>query len=315
MGKLAVATIAYGPGASGPSSVVVKMPTDDPGGVALGQMLRLWEKEARFYLDLAHDLPVRTPQCYWAGGDPATGVYGLVLEDLSHLTNGDQLAGATPDQAAASIDALARWQAAESGDGRSSRLEWMPSTSSDPMYLGLQPMLEAVWPTFVDQLGDQAPAGTLGVLEASIPSLTENFQMRLLEPTLVHSDFRVDNLFFDDDGVIVLDWQAVATGQGLYDLTYFLAGSLSTDRRRADERALVERYRSGLAEGGVAVPPSGEFFALYRRCMLSTAGIAAMLLGQLDFTVNQRAADLARGMASRFLEAAADLDVAEFLSA
>jgi hypothetical protein len=49
--------------------------------------------------------------------------------------------------------------------------------------------------------------------------------------------------------------------------------------------------------------------------MLSTAGIAAMLLGQLDFTVNQRAADLARGMASRFLEAAADLDVAEFLSA
>jgi hypothetical protein len=315
MGKLAVATVTYPPGTRGPTSVVVKMPTDDPGVVALGQMLRLWEKEARFYLDLAPDLPVRTPHCYWAGGDPATGVYGLVLEDLSHLTNGDQLAGATPAQAAAAIDALANWQASESGDGPSSRLEWLPSTSSDPMYLGLQPLLDAVWPPFVDQLGDRAPPGTLGVIEASIPALTENFQRRLLEPTLVHSDFRVDNLFFDDDGVIVLDWQAVATGQGLYDLTYFLAGSISTEHRRAEEGSLVDRYRRGLAEGGISVPPSGEFFALYRRSMLSTSGIACMLLGQLDFTVNQRAADLARGMAARFLTAAADLDVAEFVSA
>ena len=315
MGRLAVVTVAYRPGAIGPTSVVVKMPTDDPGGVALGQMLRLWEKEARFYLELANDLPVRTPRCFWAGGDPATGVYGLVLEDLSHLTNGDQLAGATSAQATAAIDALARWQASESGDGPASRLEWVPSTSSDPMYLGLQPMLEAVWPTFVTELGDQAPPGTLETIEASIPMLTENFQRRLLEPTLVHSDFRIDNLFFDENGVIVLDWQAVAIGQGLYDLNYFLAGSLTTELRRAEEDALVERYRLGLAEGGIAVLESNEFFALYRRSMLSTVGIAAMLLGQLDFTINQRAADLARDMTGRFFTAAADLDVREFLSA
>jgi hypothetical protein len=40
-----------------------------------------------------------------------------------------------------------------------------------------------------------------------------------------------------------------------------------------------------------------------------------MLLGQLDFTINQRAADLARDMTGRFFTAAADLDVREFLSA
>jgi hypothetical protein len=314
MGLLAVLTITYRPGATGPASVVVKLPTEEPGSVAVGQMLRLWEREARFYLDLASDLPVLTPRCYWADGDQDSGIYGLVIEDLSHLTNGDQIAGATEAQATASIDSLARLHASQSGDAPSARLDWVPSVLTDPMYLGLQPMLEAVWPTFVAELGDQAPAGTLEVVEASIPMLTDNLRTQLLEETLVHYDFRVDNLFFEADKVIVLDWQAIARGQGLYDLTYFLAGSLTIEARRATERSLVERYRRGLSDGGVAVPARDEFFDLYRRSMLSTVGIASMLLGQLDFSINERAGDLARGMSARFCTAAHDLRVEEFLS-
>jgi hypothetical protein len=314
MGLLAVLTITYRPGATGPASLVVKLPTEEPGSVAVGQMLRLWEREARFYLDLADRLPVDTPRCYWADGDPDSGIYGLVIEDLSHLTNGDQIAGATDAQAATAIDAMARLHSSESGDAASAHLDWVPSTLTDPMYLGLQPMLEAVWPAFVAELGDQAPAGTLEVVEASIPTLTDNLRTQLLEETLVHYDFRVDNLFFEGDKVIVLDWQAIARGQGLYDLSYFLAGSLTIEARQASERSLVERYRRGLSDGGVAVPASDEFFDLYRRSMLSTVGIAAMLLGQLDFSVNERAGVLARGMSARFFTAAHDLRVEEFLS-
>jgi hypothetical protein len=311
MGRLAVVGIDYGSECDGPSSVVVKLPTDDPGGLALGQMLRLWEREARFYLDLARHLPVRTPRCYWAGGEPESGIFGLVLEDLSALTNPDQLVGADEGQAGAAVDWIGRLHAAESGGGHGAATDWLPVSATDPMYVGLQPMLEAVWPVFVANLGDQTPPGTLAVIEASIPSLTVNFQAQLLPPTLVHSDFRVDNLFFDGDEVVTLDWQAVAQRQGLYDLAYFLGGSLAVDTRRRLEQELVARYRDALARGGVPVPGEDDFFVLYRRTMLYTVGIAAMLLGQLDFTVNERAAQLAREMARRFFTAAADLNVGE----
>ena len=67
------------------------------------------------------------------------------------------------------------------------------------------------------------------------------------------------------------------------------------------------------APTSVAVPSSDEFFDPYRRAMLCTIGVATMLLGQIDFSVNERAAVLARGMSARFFTAAHDLRVEEFL--
>src|SRR5687767_6039053 len=66
MGRLGRVALTYASGAEGPTTVVAKLPTDEPGAVALGQMLQVWEREARFYLELAPVLPVRTPRCYYA---------------------------------------------------------------------------------------------------------------------------------------------------------------------------------------------------------------------------------------------------------
>jgi hypothetical protein len=314
MGRLARLTVDYGAGAEGPRTVIAKIPTDDPGGIALGQMLRVWEREARFYLDLAPRLHVRTPACHYAGGDEESGIFALLLEDLSAFTGGDQLVGATPAQAEAAVSWLARFHAAETGGGDAAGLAWLPATDTDPMYLSLQPMLEAVWPGFVEQWGGFAPPETLPWVERLIPHLTESLTERLLPPTVIHSDFRVDHLFFDGDDVIALDWQAVALGQGLYDLAYFVAGSQTVDQRRADEHALVERYRQGLEAGGIAVPGEDEMFDLYRRTMLYTMGIGALLAGQLDLDRNPRGHELGRLTIERMFIAGKDLRVAEFLA-
>lgn len=315
MGRLARVELSYADGVDGPRSLVAKMPTDDPGGVALGQMLRLWEREARFYLDLRDKLPVRTPRCYHAAGDPESGIYAMLLEDLSGLANGDNIAGASTRQAANAIDWLARFHAAQAGGGDAAGLSWLPSTAldaADPMYQGLQPMLEAVWPSFVDQFHPQAPDGTLDSVERLIPRFTEALGEPMLAPTLVHSDFRADNLFFDGNEVIVIDWQAVALGQGLYDVAYFLCGSTPIPQRRATEPDLVERYRQGLRSDGVEVPGSDEFFDLYRRTVYYAMGVTALLAAQLDFSVNARAVDLARLTVERFYTAGADLQVSDF---
>jgi hypothetical protein len=185
-------------------------------------------------------------------------------------------------------------------------------------------MLEAVWPVFVDRYGALAPDRVLGWIERLVPGFYGVLTARDLPPAIIHSDYRADNMFFEVGGegtgdvadVAVIDWQAAAVGQGLYDLAYLLGASVAVDLRREAERDLVERYRRGLETAGVSdLPGTGDFFDLYRKLMLTAASVIALLMGQLDLEVNPRGADLARCIVERALHAAADLRVDEFVPA
>ncbi|HVF32774.1 MAG TPA: phosphotransferase [Acidimicrobiales bacterium] len=319
MGRLARIALTYADGAAGPASVVAKLPTDEPGAVVLGQMLRVWEREAKFYGELAPALPVRTPRCYHADGDHESGIYALLLEDLSPYDSGDQLAGATAEQAVAGVDWLARFHAAESGGGHGAGMAWLPATATDPMYQGLGPILEGVFPIFLEKFGHLLPPATAGWVGKMVPRWSESMADQWLPPTLVHADFRVDNLFFDGGAgragevdVIALDWQSIALGEGAYDLAYFLGGSLPVDLRRERERDLVETYGQTMREHGAAVPVGDELFDVYRRAVLMAMTVGALLMGQLDLTINQRAVDLANVAVERIYTAGADLAVGEF---
>jgi hypothetical protein len=315
MGRLArlQPTYADGPGEGRPASLVAKIPTDEPGSVMLGQMLRVWEREARFYTELAPLLPVRTPRCHYAGGDESSGIFALLLEDLSGCEPGDQLAGATPTQVDAAIEWLARFHAAAGGgSGPAAEMAWIPDTATDPMYQALGPVLEGVWPVFNDKFGALTPTGTLSWVESMIPQWGALLGEISLQRTLVHSDYRVDNMFFADGTVIAIDWQSIAYGEGLYDLAYFICGSTDTEFRRANERALVARYGSILRDEGITVPGDDELFDLYRKAVLMVMTVGALLMGQLDLTVNQRAVDLAELGVRRMYTAGADLHCGEF---
>ena len=73
--------------------------------------------------------------------------------------------------------------------------------------------------------------------------------------TLMHGDFRLDNLLFDVEGtpepLAVVDWQGVRRGKGVADLAYFAMSSLQPYDRREWERQLVDSYHAALVEHGV----------------------------------------------------------------
>ena len=73
---------------------------------------------------------------------------------------------------------------------------------------------------------------------------------RLARPpwTLLHGDFRLDNLFFAAGGMWAADFQTVARGRGACDLAYFVTGSADAD---VDEGALVAAYCDELALLGI----------------------------------------------------------------
>lgn len=96
MGQLSQLAITYeSRPAHAPTSLVAKLPTADPGGQAMGNMMGLWERESRFYADVAEQVTVRVPRCYYNAARPEDTAYVLLLEDLAPLRAADQLDGAS----------------------------------------------------------------------------------------------------------------------------------------------------------------------------------------------------------------------------
>ena len=66
--------------------------------------------------------------------------------------------------------------------------------------------------------------------------------------TLIHGEPRVDNVLFEDlaEGhrAWLIDWQFADHGSPMFDLAYFLAGSVSAEDRRAIEDELIAAHQA-----------------------------------------------------------------------
>src|SRR5690606_23180614 len=92
LGELARVTLTYSaPEPKGPKTLIAKIPTADPGGKGIAQMLGFYEKEVRFYTEVGDTIGVRTAHNYFAAGDPANVRYVILMEDLGGLALGDQV--------------------------------------------------------------------------------------------------------------------------------------------------------------------------------------------------------------------------------
>jgi len=94
-------SLTYAAGAApGPESVVLKVAATDPSSRQTGLALGLYEREVRFYTDIAPGLSGPVPPCHHAAYDPETGAFDLLLGDAAPATVGDEIRGATVDEAA-----------------------------------------------------------------------------------------------------------------------------------------------------------------------------------------------------------------------
>ncbi len=237
-----------------PAALVAKLPTQDPGGRAVGAMLGVWAREARFYEELAPDVGVPVPRCFYNGSDPARQAWCLLLEDLAPATSGDQVRGATVAQAASAVDALANLHAGWWGAARLRDLTWLPGLDGPAVGM-LEPVVQAALPAFRARYGDGVAPVAIGWLERLASDFANWLGRRSARSmTLVHADYRLDNLFFDGDRLVgVIDWQTALRGPGTLDLTSLLCTSLTVEDRRRHEDDLLDRYTSALANDGIAL--------------------------------------------------------------
>jgi aminoglycoside/choline kinase family phosphotransferase len=289
-----------------PRSVIVKLPTSDPGGRMIGEMMRVWEREHCFYRDVAADLSIRVPHAYLNTLDPPC----LVLEDLAPAVPGDHLAGATRRQAEQSIDLLAQHHAAWFGHPSLATFEWLPGLD-DPSVLTLGPMFEMGWPGFLDRYAAELPERCLRWCEQFVPGIPTWIEGHHDDPfTLIHGDFRLDNLFFADDGTVaVIDWQLSMRAPGQTDLVYFCANNLTIPVRRELEDGLIDRYVAAVHAAGVPadqVTADGVRRGYVEGMLFYAASFGASLLS-ID-PANERGAALFDELVRRTFAAVDDLD-------
>ena len=308
MGQLARVELT---GSGAPERVIVKMPTNDPGGRMIGEMMRVWEREHRFYTEVAPSMPalmpgVRIPRCRHSQADP----YVLILEDLHPLVPGDQVTGPSLEQAHVAIDAAAALHSTWFDRPELHALTWMPDIS-DPMSASVGAMFDLGWPTFLARYQDSLPERVLRWCESFAPQVVDWIQTYAAWPlTLIHGDFRLDNMFFDGTGSMTLiDWQLSMRAPSTTDLVYFLGTNLPTDMRRAIQDDLIERYSRAMRAGGVPdewADPERITQGYAEGCLFYCTSFAASIL-TLD-PANERGASLMDALVRRAFSAADDLD-------
>jgi hypothetical protein len=319
LGQLGRVALRYGADAptDAPTSVIVKLPTQDPGGRAIGMMMGVWERESRFYDEVASHMRVRVPRIFanLVDGDR----YALVMEDLAPLHPADQVAGATPAQARRVIDELAVIHGTWWNSPMLPDLAWLPGLDS-PMTGAIKPMFDMGWPAFCERFAARVAPRTLRWAQEYSTRVGDMIARYLGEPyTLTHGDFRLDNMFFDPAGLAdsdfaIVDWQMAMRSPGGSDLVYFIVTNLPPELRRSMERELVERYQRGLAALGV----TGDYATVERLWQGYLEGIAfyTVSFGGGLLTIdpaNQRGVDLFDELVMRTYIAADDLAVGEVL--
>jgi hypothetical protein len=228
--------------------------------------LGLYEKEVGFYRHLAGRVGMRTPHCHYAAIDPDSGRFALVLEDLTPAAAVDQITGLTPPQVALALDELAALQAPLWGDPAIEEMEWL-GKGRPPREVSLA-LLPVLYDQFVDRYRDEAPPAVID----TVTRLRDAIGMTLDPPrpyTVVHSDFRADNLVFEGSAgrvpIATVDWQTVSYGVGATDLAFVIGTSLGRDERRRHEEELVRRYHEALRARGVRDYDAGRCWDDYRR--------------------------------------------------
>jgi hypothetical protein len=231
-----------------PDSVVLKVAATDPMSRQTGMTLGLYEREVCFYRDIAPRLHGPVAPCYHNAFDATSGIFDVLLGDATPAVVGDEIRGATPEQARTAVTELGRLQGPLLGDTTLADESWLNRDA--PIN---QALITALFAGFVDRYGDQISPQHRLVCER----LVGGFDGYLAEEAaqdrihgLIHGDYRLDNMLFGAAGaerpLTVVDWQTVTWGPAMTDLAYFLGCALSAADRREHYDALLDGYHRAL---------------------------------------------------------------------
>ncbi len=303
LGSLARLRVTYDGNAGGaPQSLIAKFPAVAEFNRNIARDYRVYEREYRFYDQLAGSMPLRVPGHHFIDLDKSVGDAVILLEDLHPAEVGDQLNPPGDVEVGLVVDAMADLHAAWWGNADDPNLSWVPYMSDLP-WTNVEASFAGFWPAFKENLGHTLNARLRAIgddFTSKIPLLLERVSKG--PATLIHADCRLDNLFFGSgpgqDELVVIDWQLMSRARGTYDIAYFLGQSIEPERRASIEMDLLRRYHSRLGEKGITDYSFEECLDDYRVTILLSMIYPVSAGGGIELA-NERGVALATAMATR----------------
>ena len=314
-GQISRLHLGYNGHGSAPERVVVKMACLEPENLAIANALGIYEREIRFYDELAAEIPFRIPACHFSMRSD-DGRFVLILEDLGlEYTVGDQVVGATPAQAEAIVDALVpfhvRWWQHPDLDS----MDWLPLPDAPAYKAAVPGIYRAGLPVLEAEWADRISPAALDAARAVEPVFEELMDRTAGEPrTVIHTDTRLDNIFFASDGsgeVALIDFQLALRGRAVADIAYLVGTSMTKADGAACWERLLHRWHDGVVAAGIDYPWD-DCLTHYKEAALYYLSGAMSLVGTFD-AGNERGAAMVEAYTTRILEHVAGIDAAAVL--
>ena len=297
-----------------PDSFVVKLPAQQE---EVRQRVALsYRSEHAFYTGVAQTVAVPLPRCYHCAltGDGAEFV--LLLADMAPAEQADQIRGCTEAEAVLAVEALAGLHGPRWCDPA-----WLsfPGTvmpkPDEPTARGLGDITRLATQTTVEKLGARMTEDDRTTVLESADLIADWLLGSPERFSLLHGDYRADNLLFDParTRVTVVDWQTLAVGLPARDLAYFAGTSLPPEDRAHQERLLVRRYHRALERYGVTGYDAETCWQEYRFGMLQIPLITT--LGFAFSSSTERGDDMMLAMLERGARAIRELGTLELVRA
>lgn len=277
----------------------IKLPSLNWRARAITALPRLLHTEIRFYNELATQTPVDKPAVLSA---KSAFLQGSTLV-LNNITEQGALAGTTSDtlttgQAKLIIEQLANLHATFSGKTNLHKYRWLAGP--------VRKLEDALGTLLAVPLMKQGLKKAGHIVEPQLHAPAINYArnrrkaMRLLNQgtqTIIHHDCHPGNLFWHKKGSGLLDWQMVRIGEGISDISYFLATSLDPKVRKSNELGLISHYIKSLAKHGISEINQEQLVQRYQahlvypfEAMLITLAVGGMMELNANLLLIERAA-------------------------
>jgi len=292
-----------------PNSVVIKFPSILEERKDFGNHFRAYEREIRFYREIAKNSPIRIPKCYFTVMEKETEDYILVIEDAGSWTPGDQLKGLTLKQTQSAVKEISKFHGYWWDSEKLSNLEWMPEENRDHIH------------SFKENWGDfsHEHREVLNDKDISAGDIIANSGQKIHDlglitaRTIIHYDFRADNMMFNDrDEILVLDWQVALRSLGAFDVVRAVCGSHHGLLESSHHLEFLEMWYEGLLQAGVTNYSREDAWRDYRISIIMSAYVPVVAHHFLSHE-GTRGISIMHAMISRIFHAIHETDALELL--
>lgn len=310
MSEVSRLRVNYDGGVDGlPSSFVVKYPSQNETNREIAMSYNLYEREVRYFAELDAKTTAYSPRPYVT--ELSGSNFVILMEDMAEYRVGDQIIGADLQDSKRCMDELAKLHATFWDDVTD--LNWVPAIAESYHADNMVALIEIGWPSMCEIFADFIDPDIARQGEAFIAGIRGLQEQMMARPiTLLHGDFRLENLFFgvaaDHRPMAIIDWQGPLLGMGIVDVALLLGQNTQTNVRQAHERELVARYVQGLGKAGVTDYEVAQAWQDYEMAILYNWVYVGVVSGTLDVH-NDRAFRWMSQMVARQSNASLDLDV------